>query len=39
MIDDAKSRFDSEGRLTDERFRGQILRLLEALADEVRRAR
>jgi chromate reductase len=38
MIDDAKSRFDSEGRLTDERFRSQIRRLLEALASEVHRS-
>jgi chromate reductase len=37
MIDDAKSRFDAEGRLTDERFRSQIRRLLEALRDEVER--
>ncbi|MFH1330673.1 MAG: NAD(P)H-dependent oxidoreductase [Actinomycetota bacterium] len=39
MIDAAETRFDDAGRLTDERFRGQIRRLLEALAEEARRDR
>ena len=37
MIDLADTRFDSAGTLTDERFRDQIRRLLEALREEVRR--
>jgi chromate reductase len=39
MIDSAETRFDTAGNLTDERFRSQIRRLLEALADEASRAR
>lgn len=35
MIDLADTRFDSAGTLTDERFRDQIRRLLEALREEV----
>jgi chromate reductase len=35
LIDDAETRFDAAGRLTDERFRSQIRRLLEALRDEA----
>jgi len=37
MIDQAEARFDEDGNLTDERFCGQIRRLLEALREEVRR--
>ena len=37
MIDTAESRFDADGRLLDERFRGQIRRLLEALQEEAAR--
>ena len=39
LIDAAETRFDATGRLTDERFRGQIRRLLEALAEEALRDR
>ena len=39
LIDAAETRFDATGRLTDERFRGQIRRLLEALAEEAGRDR
>jgi len=37
MIDQAETRFDAAGALTDERFRRQIRRLLEALRDEALR--
>jgi len=37
LIDSAESRFDAEGNLVDERFRSQILRLLEALQEEAAR--
>lgn len=37
MIDQASTRFDAAGNLTDERFRDQIGRLLEALRKEVER--
>ncbi len=39
LIDGAWSKFDEDGRLTDERHRDQIHRLLEALADVVQRYR
>jgi chromate reductase len=37
LIDSAETRFDAAGNLTDERFRSQIRRLLEALARETAR--
>jgi chromate reductase len=37
LIDSAETCFDAAGRLTDERFRSQIRRLLEALRDEAAR--
>ncbi len=39
MIDQAGSRFDAAGNLTDERFRDQLGRLLQALREEVDRSR
>ncbi len=39
MIDQAADRFDDRGGLTDERFRSQIQRLLDALREEVVRSR
>jgi len=37
MIDQASAHFDQASTLTDERFRDQIRRLLEALQEEIRR--
>ena len=37
MIDGASRKFDADGRLTDERHRDQLRRLVEALAASVRR--